>query len=80
MKMVCSLKYEEAVEAIKGTKTVMYKHGVWNKYTECSTEEAIKHIRNSGYGADVRYDDEKKMFFVSVPADCDNCGRSIMPV
>ena len=45
MKMVCSLKYEEAVEAIKGTKTVMYKHGVWNKYTECSTEEAIKHIR-----------------------------------
>ncbi len=71
MKMVCSLKYEEAIEAIKGTKTVMYKHGVWNEYTECNTEEAIKHIRNSGYGADVRYDDEKKMFFVSVPADCD---------
>lgn len=71
VKEICTLQREKAIEAIKKTKTVMYKHGVWNPYYERDTEGVIKSIENSGYGADVRYNEEKKMFFVSIPADCD---------
>lgn len=71
MRAICSLKFKEAIEAIKDTKTVMYKHGVWNEFEERKTEDAINSIQKSGYGADVWYNEEKKMFFVSVPADCD---------
>ena len=49
----------------------MNKHGVWNDYQERKTEDVVKSIRNSGYGADVRYDETKDVFYVSIPADCD---------
>lgn len=32
MKTICSLRFKEAIAAIQGTKTVMYKHGVWNEF------------------------------------------------
>ena len=34
MKTICSLQFDEAIEAIKGTEKVMYRHGVWNDYQE----------------------------------------------
>ena len=34
MKNICTLQVENAIEAIQHTKTVMYKHGVWNEYYE----------------------------------------------
>ena len=68
---ICSLQREKAIEAIQGTKTVMYKHGVWNEYYERKTEDVIESIKKSGYGADVRRDDTTGQFYVSVPADCD---------
>lgn len=71
MKTICSLRFKEAIAAIQGTETVMYRHGVWNEYSLCKTEDAIKGIQRSGYGADVKYDEDKKMFYVSVPAACD---------
>lgn len=47
MKTICSLRFKEAIAAIQGTKTVMYKHGVWNEYSLCKTEDAIKEIQRS---------------------------------
>lgn len=70
MKRIVMLGYSEAVDAIKGTTTVMYKHGVWNKYEPISTEKASKYIMSSGYGADV-YKDENGRFYVSIPCDSD---------
>ena len=71
MKEICSLAFEPAVDAIRHTKTVMYKHGVWNEYAERPTEDVIKSIQNSGYGADVRYDEATDRYFVSLPCDDD---------
>lgn len=71
MKEICSLAFEPAVDAIQHTKTVMYKHGVWNEYAERPTEDVIKSIQISGYGADVRYDEATDRYFVSIPCDAD---------
>lgn len=70
-KEICSLSFEKAVKAIADTKEVYCKHGVWNKYELTDTESAIKSIRNSGYGADVKYNEDNKMYYVSIPANCD---------
>ena len=66
---IVTLGKEEAVNAIKDTAMVMYKHGVWNKYEPIATEKAIKSIVNSGYGADVYEDD--KWLYVAIPCDSD---------
>mgnify|MGYP001850902232 FL=1 len=71
MKNICTLQFQKAVDAIKHTKTVMYKHGVWNEYYMRKTEDVIKSIQDSGYGADVRYDENSDRYFVSVPCDAD---------
>ena len=71
MKNICTLQFQIAVDAIKHTKTVMYKHGVWNKYAERPTEDVIESIQKSGYGADVRYDEGADRYFVSIPCDAD---------
>lgn len=62
--------YHVAVDAIKDSETVMYKHGIWNKYEPLPVEKAIKAIMNSGYGADV-YKDEQGRFYVSIPCNSD---------
>ena len=71
MKIICELRFSEAIEAIKGTDTVMYKHGVWNPYEKRKTEKVIKSIENSGYGADVKYNEETNQYYVSIPCDSD---------
>ena len=70
-KDLCVLQREGAIEAIKGTDTVHYKHGVWNPYKIVSTEYAIKAIDESGYGADVSIEEETGELYVAVPCDSD---------
>ena len=67
MTSICRLSFKEAAEAIKGTKQVYYKHGVWNPYELRDTEAVIRSIMASGYGADVDRDDESGMFYVEIP-------------
>lgn len=71
MKEIVKLGFDSAVKAIDGTKTVMYKHGVWNPYYERSTEDVKKSIMNSGYGADVDFNEKNGMFYVEIPCDAD---------
>ena len=68
MTSICRLSFKEAAEAIKGTKQVYCKHGVWNPYELRNTEAVIKSIMNSGYGADVDRDDESGMYYVEIPS------------
>jgi len=69
MRSLIKLGYKEVVETIKDSKTVYYKHGVWNKYKIVDVDVAIKGIENSGYGADL-YED-KGNYYVTVPSDGD---------
>lgn len=69
MNKICELAFDSAINAIKDSKYVMYRHGVWNRYEKVPTEHAIKYIRTSGYGADVFERDN--MFYVSIPCDSD---------
>ena len=71
MKEIVKLGFDSAVKAIDGTKTVMYKHGVWNPYYERNTEDVKKSIMNSGYGADVWIDERNGKLHVSIPCDSD---------
>jgi uridine phosphorylase len=57
MTRVVELGFDKAINAIKGQATVMFRSGVWNNYNQVTTEYAIERIKNSGYGADVFYDD-----------------------
>lgn len=68
--IIVSLGFKEAVDVIYGTKTVMYKHGVWNPYKPTETDKVISAIMHSGYGADVRKNSNGE-FFVSIPCDSD---------
>lgn len=70
MKRIVSLGFQEAVEKIKDTKFVMYRSGVWNGYAQIPTENAIKGIMSSGYGADIYVGDDNT-FFVSIPCTSD---------
>ena len=69
MEKIVELSFNDAVEAIDNTATVMYKHGVWNKYERVTTEYAQQKIMNSGYGADVY--EESGTYYVSIPCDSD---------
>lgn len=70
MKEICRLGYKKAIEAISGTEKAYYKHGVWNQYNLRNTEDVIKSIEQSGYGADVELD-ENGIYYVSIPCDAD---------
>ena len=69
MVKIVELGFDKAIKAIEAQKTVMYRSGVWNKYREVPVEEAIRGIKNSGYGADVYEEDGK--YYVSVPSSSD---------
>lgn len=69
MNTLCTLRFKEAVELIKGRSQVYYRHGVWNPYQCRETAAVISSIMGSGYGADV-YEKDGELY-VSVPADCD---------
>ena len=71
MQTICSLAFEPAIDAIKDAESVMYKHGVWNKFYERKTSEVIESIKKSGYGADVSYNEAKRIYYVSIPCDAD---------
>ena len=71
MTRIITLGYDIAIEKIRNEKTVYLKHGVWNKYEVYSVVDAIKSIKNSGYGADIYYNDDNGMFYVSIPCDSD---------
>ena len=68
MKRLVFLQREAAVEAIKGTETVMYRNGVWNSYERRKTDEVVNIIIDPvscGWGADVYADDDE--MYVSIP-------------
>lgn len=69
--LLCSLGRKTAIDLIWETETVMYKHGVWNSYEETRTDEVIKRIENSGYGADVKIDYNTGMYYVCTPTASD---------
>ena len=71
MTRVITLGRHTAIEKIKNEETVYLKHGVWNNYELYSVNDAIKRIKNSGYGADIYYNEDNKMFYVSIPCDSD---------
>lgn len=71
MEIICKLQTKKAIETIKDTEKVYYRSGVWNSYEMQDTKTVIKAIENSGYGADVFYNKDNKMYYVSKPCDSD---------
>ena len=68
---ICSLQKDKAIEIISKEKDVFFKRGVWNPLRKVSVTEAIKGIRASNWGADVRLDTETGKYQVSCPVDSD---------
>jgi len=68
---VCNLSYDDAIESIKNTKEVYFKSGVWNSYELRNTENVIRSIRNSSFGADVRFEKNSQMYYVCTPSNGD---------
>jgi hypothetical protein len=71
MKRIASLSFDSAIDAIKSEKNVYFRSGVWNSYNLTTTEYAIERIKNSGYGADVYFNDENGKYYVSIPSSGD---------
>lgn len=71
MTRIVELGFDSAIKAIESQKTVMFRSGVWNSYREEPAEYAIQRIKNSGYGADVFYDDTTGKYYVSIPSSGD---------
>jgi len=71
MTRIVDLGFDDAIKAIENQKTVMFRSGVWNSYNLVTTEYAIQRIKNSGYGADVFYDDADGRYYVSIPSSGD---------
>lgn len=71
MTRVVDLGFDEAINAIKHQKNVMFRSGVWNDYNLVTVEYAIQRIQNSGYGADVSYDETTDKYYVSIPSSGD---------
>lgn len=59
-----------AVNAIRRASFVYLKRGLGNDYKLISTDDAMKVIENSGYGAGVKVDDAG-MLYVNVPCMAD---------
>ena len=71
MTRIVDLGFDKAIKAIELQKTVMFRSGVWNEYNQVTTEYAIQRIKNSGYGADVSYDEKTGKYYVSIPSSGD---------
>ena len=71
MVRVVDLGFDEAIKAIENQRNVMFRSGVWNNYNLVTTEYAIQRIKNSGYGADVSYDESTGKYYVSIPSSGD---------
>ena len=46
-KLICKLRFQEAIDLITGTMRVFYRHGVWNEYKKIPTERAIEAIKKA---------------------------------
>ena len=71
MTRIVDLGFDKAIKAIESQKTVMFRSGVWNNYNLVTSEYAIQRIKNSGYGADVSYDEKTGIYYVSIPSSGD---------
>ncbi len=71
MTRIVTLGNDTAIEKIKNEKTVYLRHGVWNGYELSDVDNAIESIKKSGYGADVYYNADNGMYYVSIPNDSD---------
>lgn len=71
MKSIVKLGFDSAINAIKSEENVFFRSGVWNDYNLTTTEYAIERIKNSGYGADVRFNEENGKYYVSIPSSGD---------
>ena len=68
---ICTLSFDKAIEVIKDSLQVYYRHVIWNPYEKVSTPQAIESIKKSGYGADVSYEIVEGCYYVSVPCESD---------
>ena len=68
---ICKLSKDRAIDAIKSESKVMFKSGVWNSYEEKPVPYVNERIRNSGYGADVDYDEATGKYYVCCPCHSD---------
>jgi hypothetical protein len=66
---IVSLSYDKAIEAIKDAEKVLFRRGVWNPWEEVSADDAVKGIKDSSYGSDVYWQDER--LYVSCPVGSD---------
>lgn len=71
MTKIVELGFDKAINAIKDQKNVMFRSGVWNDYNLVTTEFAIQRIKNSGYGADIFYNEKDGRYYVSIPSSGD---------
>lgn len=71
MTRIVDLGFDEAIKAIENQKNVMFRSGVWNNYNLVTVDFAIQRIKNSGYGADVSYDENTGKYYVSIPSSGD---------
>ena len=71
MEKVIDLGIHSAIDTIQYHEDVYLRSGVWNDYKLCKTDVAIEKIRNSGYGADVYFNEKNEKYYVSIPCDSD---------
>ena len=71
MKQVISLGRTTAIDTIANEESVYMQKGVWNKYALTETKTAIESIKNSGYGADIYFDEKTEKYYVSIPNSSD---------
>lgn len=68
---VITLGLTDAIDSIHLEDSVYLRHGVWNNYELADTEDAIKSIKGSDYGADVYFCDSNGKYYVSIPNSSD---------
>ena len=71
MKNIISLGRTTAIDTIENEESVYMRKGVWNKYALTKTKTAIESIKNSGYGADIYFDEKNEKYYVSIPNNSD---------
>lgn len=70
-KRVITLGVDSAIDTIHLEDSVYLRHGVWNDYELSDTEDAIKSIKGSGYGADIYFCEGNGKYYVSIPNNSD---------
>lgn len=73
LKSVVQLGRDSVLDVLNENEpeTVMYKSGVWNKYSLYKTEDIIESIINAPYGVDLDLDEETGIYYICRPCDSD---------